>query len=733
LLFQPFAALAEPMPPAKQAGLLRLAVQEYGEGVGSDGRVAAPAEIAIAEEILEVVGASAPSPELARIAELVAERASADAVAEAFGAWMTVHGADIQPPLPAILPSVAAGQRLFERYCTACHGSAADGRGELAGLIGGSPPANFTDPGFMSGETPGEFFQAISFGVPGTAMPQWEAVLGDAERWDLIAYLWTVRGGKPFPSTLAECQQCHGPGASATDLTVAGALISLSDAEIERRLAERSDHAKLSGRSTAEAVTIARWLGFAADAEVANAAAPQLDVRHVARALDLIASEYRTAVSGRAVIDAVDYAEAQLFLGRLTVDLNSLVSMGRISSDPRFAAEIARIQKAMLEKADPADVERAVAALSSLLLPQLGLEQAEQAEVAAVLALVDRAEQEAADSPRAAAERLLEGYMAFEPVERRIAALDPELAARLEGAFTRARAELLANRSAEAEFAVLREGLARTGERFAAPASGYADFVTSFLIMLREGLEAILVISALIAYVTRAGHEKARAWLYWGAVVGIGASLATAVALEMVIGGLGLGKEVLEGATMLVAAVVLFSVSYWLISRVEARHWQEYIQGRLNRALGTGSSVALAGASFLAVYREGFETALFYRALSLNAASMSAVAAGFVLGCVALFALFVGITRYSVRIPIRPFFTGTGILLYVLAFRFLGAGIAELQSAGTLPLTPVGWWPDLPLLDMAGNLETALAQLAMVVAAVAAAVVIATASRVRSA
>jgi high-affinity iron transporter len=722
------------MPAAKQAGLLRLAVQEYGEGVGSDGRVAAPAEIAIAEEILKVVGASAPSPELARIAEMVAARASPDAVAQAFGAWMTVHGAGIQPPLPAVLPSVATGQRLFERYCTACHGAAADGRGQLAELIEGSPPANFTDSGFMSGETPAEFFQAISFGVPGTAMPQWEAVLGEAERWDLIAYLWTVRGGKPLPSTLDECRQCHGPGASATDLTGPGALISLSDVEIERRLAERSDHSKLSGRSAGQAVTIARWLGFAADAEIASAAAPQLDVRHVARALDLITSEYRTAVSGRAVVNAVDYAEVQLFLGRLTVDLNSLVALGRVSPDPRFSAGITQIQKAILEKAEPADVDRAVAALSSSLLPQLGLEQAEQAEVTAVLALVDRAEQEAAESPQAAAERLLEAYMAFEPVERRIAALDPDLAARLESAFTRARAELLANRSAQAEFAVMREGLAKTGERITAPASGYADFVTSLLIILREGLEAILVISALVAYVTRAGQQQARAWLYWGAVVGIGASLATAVAIEMVIGRLGLGKEVLEGATMLVAAVVLFSVSYWLISRVEARHWQEYIQGRLNRALGTGSSLALAGASFLAVYREGFETALFYRALSVNAASMSAVAAGFILGCVALSALFVGITRYSVRIPIRPFFTGTGLLLYVLAFRFLGAGIAELQAAGTLPLTPVRWWPDLPLLDMAGNLETALAQLAMIAAAaVAAVVMIGRAPRPRSA
>ncbi len=726
-------APAEPMPVAKQAGLLRLAVQEYGEGVGSDGRTAAPAEIAIAEEILRLVAASAPSPELARMAELVAARAAPQAVAEAFGAWMAMHGAGIEPPLPAVSPSVAQGKQLFERYCTSCHGGAADGHGPLASLIEGPPPANFGDGEFMGGETPAEFFQAISFGVPGTAMPQWDGILSEAERWDLVAFLWTVRAGKPEAAALAACRACHAPGAGAADLTGPGALAALSDTEVDRRLTALPQHPSAGAGPADGTVALARGLSFAMESATASTSTPEVDVRHIARALDLIVSEYRGAVAGGAVVNAVDYGEARLFHARLAGDLEALVSSGRLPSDSNVAEALRRIEQGILARAEPAEVEREVASLSTVLLPRLGLERVEQAALASVRELVDRAEREAAASAREAADRLLEAYMAFEPVERRLAALDPDLAGRLERTFTQARAELLGGRPARAHFAALRQDLARAEKSMAVPASGHADFITALLIIVREGLEAILVISALAAYLTKAGHLTARTWLYGGAVVGIGASLATAFVIEAVLGGLGLGKEVLEGITMLVAAGVLFSVSYWLISKVEARHWQRYIRERLNRALGAGSNLALAGASFLAVYREGFETVLFFRALVASASGTAPVTAGFAFGCLLLVGLYVAIARFSVRIPIRPFFTGTGILLYVLAFRFLGAGIAELQAAGTLPLTPVVWWPDLPVLDMAGNLETAAAQLAMILAAVAAAAVIGTGPRSRAA
>jgi len=131
----------------------------------------------------------------------------------------------------------------------------------------------------------------------------------------------------------------------------------------------------------------------------------------------------------------------------------------------------------------------------------------------------------------------------------------------------------------------------------------------------------------------------------------------------------------------------------------------------------------MAGVSFLAVYREGFETVLFYRALAVDVAA-APVISGFLVGSVLLAGLWVGITWFSLRIPLKPFFGLTGGLLYLLAFRFMGAGVGELQAAGVLPITPVGWWPNLSVLAMSANMETGVVQLILLVAAALAAAVL---------
>jgi high-affinity iron transporter len=253
---------------------------------------------------------------------------------------------------------------------------------------------------------------------------------------------------------------------------------------------------------------------------------------------------------------------------------------------------------------------------------------------------------------------------------------------------------------AQAEaLAALLEGA--VGREAGATTSTSSLFVDSLLIILREGFEAILVLTALAAYLVRVGQPEKRWLIYAG---GIAALVATA-ALALVAGRLipmgGAAREALEGITMLLAVVVLFFASYWLISKAEARHWQAYVRSKLEDALGSERRAALVALAFLVVFREGFETVLFYQALVARAGGaslgVSAVGSGFLVGIVLLAGIAVALFRYGVRLPVGPFFLVTGILLYLLAFKFAGAGVRELQEAGWVSVTPVAI-PDVPFL-----------------------------------
>lgn len=136
----------------------------------------------------------------------------------------------------------------------------------------------------------------------------------------------------------------------------------------------------------------------------------------------------------------------------------------------------------------------------------------------------------------------------------------------------------------------------------------FGVFLSSFLILAREGFEAILILGAIIAYLIRSDNRDKVKVIYQGAIVAILASLATAVAIRHFFNISGAGQEVLEGVTMLIATAVLVSVSFWLVGKVQAQKWHNYIEGKVKQSLGKGSTFALWFAVFLAVYREGAET-----------------------------------------------------------------------------------------------------------------------------
>ncbi len=249
-------------------------------------------------------------------------------------------------------------------------------------------------------------------------------------------------------------------------------------------------------------------------------------------------------------------------------------------------------------------------------------------------------------------------------------------------------------------------------QRAEAVKSGWVGaFLQSLLILLREGFEAILVIGALVAYLKRLGADDKLKVVWQAVALALVASAATAWAMNSLIETSGADREAMEGATMLVAALVLTYVSHWLFARREAQRWQGYIKEQIEKALSGGQMFSLGFAAFLAVYREGAETVLFYQALMGSAPGHSAaIGAGFVVAAFGLVAIYWAIRRASMKIPLAPFFTGTAILLYALAVVFAGQGMLELQEARWVSVTPLAGFPNLPSIGLFPTLESVAAQ-----------------------
>ena len=214
-------------------------------------------------------------------------------------------------------------------------------------------------------------------------------------------------------------------------------------------------------------------------------------------------------------------------------------------------------------------------------------------------------------------------------------------------------------------------------------------FLGAFGIIVREGLEAILVIAGMIAYLVKSGNQKTLRNVYIGSVLGIVASFIAAWLLsylKRVWTGAGQSQEVIEGITALIAVCVLFYVSNWMISKSEAASWSRYIDDKVHSSVETGSSFALAFTAFLSVFREGAEVVLFYQPM-LSEGNPGMVWAGFAAGCVLLVFVYLAITKLSIRLPIKVFFTATSILMAVMCVSFLGSGIKELAEGNVFDLT----------------------------------------------
>jgi len=243
-----------------------------------------------------------------------------------------------------------------------------------------------------------------------------------------------------------------------------------------------------------------------------------------------------------------------------------------------------------------------------------------------------------------------------------------------------------------------------------------AAAISAFLILVREGLEALLVVAAIIALLKKAGRPEALAWIHAGWIGALVLGFATWFVAASLIEVSGATRELTEGATALVAAAILLYVGFWLHDKSHADVWRSFIEQHLQQALHRGTLWALAGVSFLAVYREAFETVLFYQALWQQAGE--GAHGSVVVGLVCAFAVLAiaawVIVRSGVRLPIGAFFSVCSILMAVLAVVFTGHGIKALQEADLIAASPVELI-SAPIVGFYPTLQTIVAQMVVLV------------------
>ena len=650
LLFAAAPAAAQDHPARRLSNIVGVAVEEYGKAVDATGALVSEIEYQEAVDFLadaRTVAARLSGERSAAvrsaldslIAGVRARRSPGD-IATMHAAFTEALGSDGALELPTRPVDLAAGRRLYTKNCASCHGDDGMGNGPAARGMNPAPPA-VGSPVEMHDVSPALMYRVVTVGIAGTPMVSWSNTLTSDERWDIVAYLTSLRATSAQRLEgeglfLQQCAACHGATGNAD-----GAYSA-----VLTRLPPELDSFG--------------WQAARSDAQLAEV--------------------IRTGVPGTAMPPS---------RGLSADELHKMVAFVRTLAlrDPGVVAASATTR-------DGAVIARQVMSLVDAALAAGRAGRTDEAN-----------------------DRAFDAYLAFEPLETPARGKAPGLVAGMERHFLALKGALRANdiRAAESARNAIEIGLPDMVDLAKAPASGIAAFIQSFLIILREGLEAILVIGAVATFLIKTGHRDRLRSIWLGAGLALVASAVTAVVLQTALRAMPASREILEGATMLVAVAVLFSVSYWLISKVEAAKWQRFIKEKVSAALERGGGRALATVAFLAVYREGAETALFYQALfNEGQSAIIPIVLGMLLGFAVLAVIFTIVYRFGVRIPLRPFFAVTSTLLYFMAFVFMGKGIKELQEGNAIPVTGLPGFPHVESLGIYPTVETLLAQLLLI-------------------
>jgi high-affinity iron transporter len=387
-----------------------------------------------------------------------------------------------------------------------------------------------------------------------------------------------------------------------------------------------------------------------------------------------------------------------------------------------------------------ADIEGLKAGFGTYSGERRDIGEAEDPAKAAVRSNIDRIRMQLDETLRLHKEGNYDGALltsrsayldSYESVEIPLRPIDPDFTLEMEIKFAELRNLIQAHapyEQVESKVVEIRRGLDES-ERLVSGTGILAPtiaFSTSFSIIFREGLESALIIGAILTYLEASRNNRFNKHVYYGIVIAIGATAVTWFIAEFIIDISGASRELIEAIAGVSAVAVLFWVSFWVLNKIETKRWIEFVKAKVWKATTTGSIVVFVLLSFFTVYREGFETVLFYQAMLSFAKYMEwYVVAGLVIGLAVIVATAIVVRKLGRRLPLKVLFALTmGIGAY-MSIAFMGNAIREFQELGYISTTHlIGTVPrlDINLAAMTGihpTVETIVAQIILLAVYVA--------------
>ena len=433
----------------------------------------------------------------------------------------------------------------------------------------------------------------------------------------------------------------------------------------------------------------------------------------------------------RGMIEARESAESiQAFVNGILVKLDSAEEL--LKNDASFNQSPVPSPSTTSSSGLFADIEGLKAGFGTYTGERRDIGEAEDPAKAAVRSNIDRIRMQLDETLRLYKEgnyddSLLASRSAYldsyESVEIPLRPIDPDFTLEMEIKFAELRNLIQAHApygQVESKVVEIRKGLDES-ERLVSGTGILAPtiaFSTSFSIIFREGLESALIIGAILTYLEASRNNRFKKHVYYGIVIAIGATAVTWFIAEFIIDISGANRELIEAIAGVSAVVVLFWVSFWVLNKIETKRWIEFVKAKVWKATATGSIMVFVMLSFFTVYREGFETVLFYQAMLSFAKYMEwYVVAGLVIGLAIIVATAVVVRKLGRRLPLKVLFALTmGIGAY-MSIAFMGNAIREFQELGYISTTHlIGTVPrlDINLSAMTGihpTLETIIAQI----------------------
>ncbi|WP_209876106.1 FTR1 family iron permease [Paenibacillus silagei] len=552
-------------------------------------------------------------------------------------------------------------------------------------------------PASASGAPLDELLPPVGSALVEAGQSRWEAAAADVESF---AALWrSANGSKPDPALA-------GPAAEV-DAALAAAAEALAGGGGAPAKAALSTLA----RSVDAFVTAAAGEGGGDTGAAGRAAAAKLlpaaeRTRDAARSADWAAAAeaYRAVVNGWTPVERGIRADNPAVYGLLETKMSLL----RIA----LQAEPVRGEAAQ------AEAEALVTLLSGYSegkAVDTGGAPAEPASIEGLISYLKQASASAQASDSAAAADIMEQFIAAWPsAEGQVQLASPKVYASIENTSTAVTGYLLSSPPKLDQALSLMDTMLSE----LTPLAGEQTYTAwdAALILLREGLEAILVLAALLAYLRREAVPAARRWVWSGAAAGLAASIGLAVLLTYSLSQAASGgaRELIEGITGLVAVVMMLTVGRWLHGKSSTAAWNKYVDRQMQGALAKGNLWYLFFIAALAILREGAETTIFYAGMA-PAIDTSQLLLGIGSALVILIILGYAMIALSARLPVAAFFRAATVLIYYLVFRFLGESLHALQIAGKLPAHNGHSLPSIGWLGMYPTWETTIPQLLVLV------------------